>query len=388
MATGGGVPARRLPRAETLLGAVVGIVVAALVLPPLCAVVLGGAGAGFAPVREPGVVMNTLLFGVLTTACALLLGGTLALSIAPGIPGRALLERLVVMPLYLTPLLTAMGWSWLASPKSGLLNLLLHAVFGTWATINVTSAGGAIVVTALAAAPLPFLLLSDALRALDPSLLEAARVHGAAPHLVFRRIVLPLLLPAGLASAVLVFVQAIGMFSVPAVLGMPAGFNVATTEIYQLLESYPPRTADATAWGMLLLAITALIMLAQSTLLGIRSFITITGKAFRANQHPPRARRLRAAIAWSYITLATVLPLVALLWAASSAFVTANVALIHLTTQHFAYVLFSYPKTWLAVSNSALLGILTASLVSLLGLAVSWVVLHARHRGGAVLDQL
>jgi hypothetical protein len=185
-----------------------------------------------------------------------------------------------------------MGWSWLASPKSGLLNLLLHASLGGWATINVISAGGAIVVTALAAAPLPFLLLSDAVRALDPSLLEAARVHGAMPHLVFRRIVLPLLLPAGLASGVLVFVQAIGMFSVPAVLGMPAGFNVATTEIYQLLESYPPRTADATAWGMLLLAITALMMLAQSTLLRHRSFITITGKAFRPNQHPPRSPRL------------------------------------------------------------------------------------------------
>jgi iron(III) transport system permease protein len=267
-------------------------------------------------------------------------------------------------------------------------NLLLHASLGGWATINVISAGGAIVVTALAAAPLPFLLLSDAVRALDPSLLEAARVHGAMPHLVFRRIVLPLLLPAGLASGVLAFVQAIGMFSVPAVLGMPAGFNVATTEIYQLLESYPPRTADATAWGMLLLAITALMMLAQSTLLRHRSFITITGKAFRPNQHPPRAPRLRAVFAWSYIMLATVLPLIALLWAASSAFVTANLALMHFTTQHFAYVLFDYPKTWLAVSNSVLLGILTASIVSLLGLAVSWIVLRARHRGTGVLDQL
>ena len=388
IAVGSGTPAFRLPRAETVLGVGVAIVVAALVLPPLCAVVLSGAGAGFAPLREPGVVMNTLMFGVLTTICALLLGGTLALSLAPGIPGRSLLERLVVMPLYLTPLLTAMGWSWLASPKSGLLNLLLHASLGGWATINVISAGGAIVVTALAAAPVPFLLLSDALRALDPSLLEAARVHGAMPQLVLRRIVLPLLLPAGLASAVLVFVQAIGMFSVPAVLGMPAGFNVATTEIYQLLESYPPRTADATAWGILLLAITVLMMLAQSILLGRRSFITITGKAFRANQHPPRARRLRAAVAWSYIMLATVLPLMALLWAASSAFVTANLALMQFTTQHFAYVLFDYPKTWLAVSNSVLLGILTASVVSLLGLAVSWIVLRARHRATGVLDQL
>ena len=370
------------------MGVGVSLVVALLVLPPLGAVVLTGAGSGFAPLRHPDVVLNTLLFGLLTTLCAMLLGGGLALSLAPGVPGRVLLERLVVMPLYLTPLLTAMGWSWLASPKSGLLNLLLHAAFSARVTINVVSAAGAIVVTALAAAPLPFLLLSDALRALDPALLEAARVHGAMPRLVFRRIVLPLLLPAALASAVLVFVQAIGMFSVPAVLGMPAGFNVATTEIYQLLESYPPRTADATAWGLLLLAITALLTFAQSAVLGRRSFVTITGKAFRPNQDPPRARRLRAAVAWFYVALATVLPLIALLWAASSAFITADIRLMRFTSQHFAYVLRDYPKTWLAAGNSVLLGILTASLVSLLGLAVSWIVLRTRHRGRSLLDQL
>ena len=370
------------------MGIGVSLVVALLVLPPLGAVVLTGTGSGFAPLHHPDVVLNTLLFGLLTTLCAMLLGGGLALSLAPGVPGRVLLERLVVMPLYLTPLLTAMGWSWLASPRSGLLNLLLHAAFSARATINVVSAAGAIVVTALAAAPLPFLLLSDALRAPDPALLEAARVHGAMPRLVFRRIVLPLLLPAALASAVLVFVQAIGMFSVPAVLGMPAGFNVATTEIYQLLESYPPRTADATAWGLLLLAITALLTFAQAAVLGRRSFVTITGKAFRPNQDTPRARRLRAGVVWFYVALATVLPLIALLWAASSAFITADIRLMRFTSQHFAYVLRDYPKTWLAAGNSVLLGILTASLVSLLGLAVSWIVLRTRHRGRSLLDQL
>ena len=125
------------------------------------------------------------------------------------------------------------------------------------------------------------------------------------------------------------------MFSVPAVLGMPAGFNVATTEIYQLLESYPPRTADATAWGVLLLAITALLTFAQAGVLGRRSFVTITGKAFRPDQHPPRARRLRAGMAWFYVALATVLPLIALLWAASSAFITADIRLMRFTPQHF-----------------------------------------------------
>ncbi len=377
-----------LPRAEAVTGVGVSLVVALLVLPPLVAVVLAGTGSGFAPLHHPDVVLNTLLFGLLTTLCAMLLGGGLALSLVPGIPGRVLLERLVVMPLYLTPLLTAMGWSWLASPKSGLVNLLLHAAFGARVTINVVSAAGAIVVTGLTAAPLPFLLLSDALRALDPTLLEAARVHGAKPRLVFRRIILPLLLPAALASAVLVFVQAIGMFSVPAVLGMPAGFNVATTEIYQSLESYPPRTADATAWGVLLLAITVLLTFAQAAVLGRRSFVTITGKAFRPDQHRPRAPRLRAGMAWSYVALATVLPLIALLWAASSAFITADIRLMRFTSQHFVYVLRDYPKTWLAAGNSVLLGVLTASLVSLLGLAVSWIVLRTRHRGRSLLDQL
>jgi iron(III) transport system permease protein len=375
-------------RPETILGALVSLIVAALVLPPLIAVALAGAGHEFAPLQHPDIVANTLLLGIATTACALVAGGALALALAPGIPGQAMLERLVVMPLYLTPLLTAMGWNWLASPRSGILNLLLHAAFGPSVTLNAVSPTGVIAVSALATIPLPFLLISDALRGLDASMLEAARVHGAAPRMVLRRIILPLLLPAGLASSVLVFVQAIGMFSVPAVLGMPAGFRVATTEIFQLLETYPPRIEAATAWGLLLLAIAAVLLVAQSALLAGRSFVTITGKAFRPSTRPPRAPRLRAGFAWLYIIFATVLPVLALLWAACSDYVTADPRLMHFTARHFDSVLFTYPKTWIAAGNSILLGVLTATLVCLLGLAVSWVVLRGRLMGRRLLDQL
>ncbi len=377
-----------MPRAETMLGWFVGLAVAALVLPPLGAVALAGVKGGFAPLQQLDIVRNTLLLGVATTACALLAGGTLALALAHGVPGRAMLERLVVMPLYLTPLLTAMGWNWLASPRSGILNLLLHAAFGPAVTLNAVSPAGVIAVSSLATTPLPFLLISDALRGIDASLLEAARVHGAAPRMVLRRIILPLLLPAGLAAAVLVFVQAIGLFSVPAVLGMPAGFRVATTEIFELLETYPPRIGDATAWGLLLLAVAAVLLGAQSALLGGRSFVTITGKAFRPSLRPPRAPWLRAGFAWLYIALATALPVLALLWAASTEFVTADVRLIHFSMRHFDNVLFGYPKTWLAAGNSILLGALTATLVCLFGLAVSWVVLRGRQTGRSLLDQL
>jgi iron(III) transport system permease protein len=379
---------RRRWRPETVTAILVSGIVALLVLPPLLAVVLAGTGASFAPLHEPQIILNTLFFGLATTACALFIGGALALALLPGVPGRGMLERLVVMPLYLTPLLTAMGWNWLASPHSGLLNLVLHAAFGPRATINVVSLEGVVLVSALALAPLPYLLISDALRALDPALLEAARVHGGAPNLVLRRVVLPLLLPAALASAVLLGVQSIGLFSVPAVLGIPAGFNVATAEIFQLLENYPPQIPEATAWGVLLLGTSALLTLGQAALLRRRSFVTITGKAFRPGAGIARAPLARAVLAWIYIALATVLPLIALCWAASVHFVTADVRLMRFTLQHFAFVLFTYPKTWLAVGNSVLLGALTASVVCLLGLGVSWVVLRGRGPGRGALDQL
>jgi iron(III) transport system permease protein len=371
-----------------VLGVGTTAVVAALVLPPLLAVAVRGTAGGFAPLHHPDIVANTLLLAVGATIGALLIGGGLALAMAPGVPGGAMLERLVVMPLYLTPLLTAIGWSWLGSPHSGLINLLLRDTLGLPITINVVSPGGVVLVTSLAAAPLPFLLISDALRGIDASLLEAARVHGAAPTFALRRVTLPLLLPAGLAAALLVMVQALGTFSVPAVLGLPAGFAVATTEIYQLLDNYPPRIGDATAWGMLLLGIAALLLIAQSALLGRRSFATVTGKAFRRSTQKPRAPALRAGFAWLYVALATVLPIAALLWAASIAFATADLRLMRFTPQHFAYVLFAYPKTWIAVGNSVLLGALTATLVCAIGVAVAWVVLRGRVRGRGALDAL
>jgi iron(III) transport system permease protein len=363
-------------------------IVALLVLPPLAAVIAASAGAGFAPLHRPDIVLNTLLLGIGASAGALLIGGGLALALAPGVPGGALLERLVVMPLYLTPLLTAIGWSWLAAPRSGLLNLLLRDALGLPVTLNVVSVPGTILVAALAAAPLPFLLLSDALRGIDDSLREAARVHGAPAATVLRRITLPLLLPAAFAASLLVFVQVLGMFSVPAVLGLPAGFAVASTEIYQLLETYPPRIGDATGWGLLLLAVSAALLLAQTALLGRRSFAVIGGRGARHATRPPAARGLRAGFAWLYVALATALPLLALLWAASVRFVTPRLQLTRFTTQHFETVLFAYPKTWIAAGNSLLLGVLTATLVTALGVGVSWFVLRGRRRGRFLLDQM
>ena len=138
-----------------------------------------------------------------------------------------------------------------------------------------------------------------------------------------RRVTLPLVLPAMLGSGLLVFVQAMGLFSVPAVLGMPGGFQVAGTEIYRLLNNYPPRVGQAAAWGLLLLVVTAALVWLQAMVLRRSSYVTVTGKAFRPRLlEVGRTRWLLAVLAWAYVGAAVVLPVATLVWAALVNFIT------------------------------------------------------------------
>jgi iron(III) transport system permease protein len=384
--------------AEAMVSAALTLLVAVLVLVPLATIVFGAGRAGGTVSLQPiltvlsstAIIANTLMVGIGTTALSVLLGAILALILARiRTPCRALLSRLVTLPLYITPLLTAIAWSWLGSPRGGLINLLCQRIFGIVSLVNLHTPTGVIFVSGLSYVPLPFLLIGAALRGMDPSLEESARVHGASTLASFRWITVPLVLPAILGSGLLVFVQAMGLFSVPAVLGMPSGFQVAGTEIYRLLNSYPPRISQAAAWGLLLLAATASLVWLQSALLRRRSYVTVTGKAFRPQLlDVGEVRWLLAFIAWVYVIAAVILPIGTLVWAALVSFITIDPHLMSFDLRHFRYVLFEYPKTYLALKNSLILGAATATCVCAIGLAVSWVIVRTRGIIRVWLDQL
>ncbi|HVM78439.1 MAG TPA: iron ABC transporter permease [Stellaceae bacterium] len=383
---------------ETAVGAGLGAVVTWLVILPLAAVAIGAAtdtgglsARPFLDVLGSGrIIANTVIVGVGATAIAVAVGGALALTLARiETPGRALLSRLVTVPLYITPLLTAIAWSWLGSPRGGLINLVCRRLLGIDSLVDLETGGGVVFVSALAYVPLPFLLISAALRSMDPSLEESARIHGGSTFQSLRLVTLPLMLPSIVGSALLVFVQAMGLFSVPAVLGMPSGFYVAGTEIYRSLNNFPPRLAQAAVWGLLLLAVTAGLTWLQTAFLRRNSYATVTGKAFR-----PRmleigwARHLLALFAIFYVAVAVVLPVATLLWAALVNFITVDLDLMAFGLKHFRYVLFEYPKTYLAMENSLVLGVATATLGCALGLALSWSIVRRPGRLSVYLDQV
>jgi len=384
---------------ERLLAVALSAIVALMVLVPLVAVFVGAFGDedGFTVtaltdvLASSRVLGNTLTVGLGTTILATGLGGLLAvILVRTDTPWRSGLEQLVLLPLYITPLLTAVAWSWLGSPRGGLINLLAQSALGlSGSLVNLHSAGGVVTVAALAYAPLPFLLISGALRGMDPALEESARVHGASITAAFRRVTMPLALPALLGSALLVFVQSLGLFSVPAVLGMPASFYVAGTEIYRLLNSYPARVSQAAGWGLLLLVVTAALVALQAAILKRRSYVTITGKAFRPRiVQVGRWRPVLLGIVLLYVLAAVVLPVATLCWAALVNFITVDPKLMSFDLRHFAYVLFTYPKTLLAARNSLVLGLLTATIICALGLAMAWVIVRSRGMAARFLDQV
>jgi putative spermidine/putrescine transport system permease protein len=115
---------------------------------------------------------------------------------------------------------------------------------------------------------LPFMVLplAAALRAMDPALPRAAASLGAGRLRVFLRVLLPLSLPGVGAGCVLVFVQALGFFVTPALLGGPEDQMLAW-----FIGFHASRLVDwgmAAALSVLLLGAVALVIGLYARLVG------------------------------------------------------------------------------------------------------------------------
>ncbi len=106
--------------------------------------------------------------GIVSTA----IGGLLAWTLTRfRLPASGLLETTVIVPLFLSPLVGAIAWVALASPRSGVLNDIFTLISAPeWMRINIMSIGGIAFVMIFHYIPYGFLFLSSALRNTDANL--------------------------------------------------------------------------------------------------------------------------------------------------------------------------------------------------------------------------
>jgi iron(III) transport system permease protein len=209
----------------------------------------------FADPRFYQAAGNTIMCGVGATVISCGLGFSLAWVVSrTDMPGRRWFEVFNLVPFFLSPYVGAISWVYLAAPHSGILSKLLADTFGLAPDlIPIYGIGGATWVLSLFYTPYVYLFVIAPMRQMDPALEDAARVHGAGFWTTLRLITIPLLFPALLSAALVVFVTSAGLFDVPLALASPRGIRTMPTEIFTLVQ-YPSDLGRAAAFGVIVMA--------------------------------------------------------------------------------------------------------------------------------------
>ncbi|MFL6799848.1 MAG: ABC transporter permease [Xanthobacteraceae bacterium] len=308
------------------------------------------------------------------------------------LPGGEICFGLILFPLLVPAPVLAIAWIFLMGPNAGWLNLAIRSALGLEGSgpINIFSMGGLILCQALASTPFVFLLLTAALRAMDPTLEEASGASGAKPLTTFRRVTLPVLLPGLLAPTVLITLITAEQFELPLIIGLPAKINVFSYRIYfelNPLSSLPDYGAAAALSLPFVVLGVLLLMLYNRLIRRSDSFVTVTGRAYRQRQLPLRRWRIPALLLVGlYLALAAILPAGVLLWTSFFGYALPTAA----TAEDFsvkAYTqLFASATFWTGLRNTLVVASASALLVTVIGALLGWIISRSRLKARHLLD--
>ena len=344
----------------------------------------------FGEAESRTMLINSIVFALGSMILAMVLGTAQAyVYVRTNAPFKRLLFMGSLIPIVLPAVLYAPAWVLLASDRIGLFNAVLQPVLG-FSPFNIYSMPGMILVEALHLAPIVFLQMIAAFRSMDPSLEEAAKVGGAGPLTILRKITLPLARPAIASGAVLLVVLGLEGFEIPAMIGSPAGIDVITTKIYFMLGQYPSDLGAAGAMSISLLGVAAFcVLLSKWGQRGSKGYQTVTGKAFRPR--PIALRRARPYVGAGvlvYLFIAVAAPFIALVYTSfRGTLSTPSLDFSQFSLKNYEDV-FSMPMISDALGNTVLLAVGSATVVMILAAVAGWFVVRSGVRGSAIVDAL
>ena len=325
------------------------------------------------------------------TALAVVIGLTFSwVVVRTNTPGKSFIAAASMLPLFVPPLVAAVAWSVLASPKSGLLNTFLAGLGIDW-RFNIYSMGGMIAIFGIYYAPYVYMFTASALRNMDPSLEEAAEVSGASALRTMFTVTFPLIAPAILSGMLLSFIVMLGIYGIPAVLGAPGDIPVLTTYIFKLTNWSPPLYSTAASVAIILMVVTGFLVWLQHRIVSRRSYTTVAGKAFRPallNLGPWRYLTLGLAVVYLFVVV--VLPTAALIISAFRKFMFIRTMASLFDERQYSLIhfdrLFANPLAMRSIWNTMEVGIVTAIVGGLFAFAIGYTINRTNLPGRKSID--
>jgi iron(III) transport system permease protein len=346
--------------------------------------------AAYGRPRYVEALWNSLLLGTAVSLLCLVLAVPLAWGVSrTDMPGKGLVRLLVLGTFITPPYLGAIGWILLAGPNAGWINRIWRALTGAEEPLfDIYSFEGLTLIIALYSFPYLFIFVSAALDLVSSEMEDAASILGAGKWRTTFRITLPLVLPAILGGLIITFLEAIALFGSPALIALPARFNVVTTQLWQFF-SHPARVEVAAAFAMPLLLVTIGLFWVQQRIIRRRGFVALTGKG---GERRPLAlgpwRWVLFGYAFLVLALAVLLPYLILGQAAFAKAWGRGFGFDNLTLANFHFLLFEHATARQSVVNSFLYAGATAFIAIGLALAIAYIVQRRLIPFGGVLSFL
>jgi len=334
---------------------------------------------------------NSLIVVVPSTIIATILAVILAWIVArTNLPGKGIWQSLLVIPYLIPPFIGAISWTYLLGPV-GYINKWIMEIFNlTEPLFDIYSIGGMIFVMSIYGFAIPYIVILPAMKNINASIEESARISGATTFRTLIDITIPVLAPAIIGGALLLFMYEMADFGLPAVLGAPDQINLMTTQIYYTILSpdMPNHLEIAGAQSMLLVLIGLVGLWIHSKYTKSSKFVVVSGKS-------PSAELTKLGkwkwVAFGFVFIVVLLTVVAPILAILATSLTRVYGLpldgSNITFNNFLKI-FELDYTQRSIWNSFTLSVIAGVVVSFTGLMVAYMTIKGKARGTKVMNAL
>ena len=186
------------------------------------------------------VIVRTFIWTFFSVALKMIIGTCGAVLLNAAVPGRHLF-RILIMPPWIVPMaIGILMWGWMYNGQFGMISGLLQR-FGivdgpvAWLAYGNTAFWATIVTDVWIGVPLVTIYFLAAIQAIPKDLYEAAWTDGAGRWYRFRRITLPMMVPAIITMSMLSLIATFNSFDIIWILTQ-GGPNGATTTM--IIDTY------------------------------------------------------------------------------------------------------------------------------------------------------
>jgi iron(III) transport system permease protein len=344
--------------------------------------------------RTYEILLNTVIFAVGSVTVTLFIAVPLVwILMRTDIPFKKTIYVLLTIGILIPVFLRTIAWILLLSPRIGLLNKWLQELFAlSDPPFNLYSLTGMAFVQGVSFVPGAFFMLAAAYRSMDPSLEEAAYTSGVGKLRTFLRINIPITLPAIAAVMVYLFMTAIAVFEVPAIIGLPSRILVLSSLIYTSTTPSTglPNYGVAGAYGavMLLLGLALAFLYVRLVKQG-KKYTVITGRGYRPRELALGRWKWAALVfVFFYLSIEVFIPFLVLLWASLLPYLQlpSAEAVSSLTFKHYLEI-----PTHVGIKpfiNTLILMFAVPTVTMILSVLVSWIVIRSQVSFRGFLDTL